>query len=66
MSAAPSKLEQLNSKLAHAFGTAVGSVGMLVGENAAFTAQCAEVSYLKACDKIAGARDTARAMFMNY
>lgn len=66
MSAAPSKLEQLNSKLAHAFGTAVGSVGMLVGENAAFTAQCAEVTYLKACDKLASVRDGARAMFLHY
>lgn len=66
MAKASTSFEQLNSKLAHAFGTAVGSVGILVGENGAFVAQCAEATYLKACDKINNARDTIRAMTMDY
>ncbi len=65
MSASPSKLEQLNSTLARAFGTVAGSLGIAVGENGAFVAQCAEVSYLKACDKLSDARDTVRATFIH-
>lgn len=66
MSSAPSKLEKLNSSLARAFGTVAGSVGIAVGENGAFVAQCAEATYLKACDKISSARDTARAIFIHH
>lgn len=49
--AATSKLDNLNGKLAHAFGTAVGAVSVAFGEPAAFVAQSAESVYLSACHK---------------
>ena len=55
MSTAPSALAQLNGTLARAFGTVTGAVGMIVGENAVLTAQCAEVTYLRACDAVGAA-----------
>ena len=66
MATASSKLEQLNSKLASAFGIAAGSVGMLVGEPAGFVALCAQSVYLDVSDKVENAYDTVRAMAMDY
>lgn len=61
-----STLEKLGSRFAQAVGLAAGTAGMLVGENAAYVAQCAEVTCVKAQNKISNAIDTARAMFMHY
>ena len=60
MAAAPSKLAQLNSRLARAFGTATGALGVMVGENAGYVAQCAEATYLTACKKAADAGTAIR------
>lgn len=61
MTAEPSKYVQFNSRLARAFGTASGAVGVATGENGLFIAQCAEMTYLRACDTAAHVAAVVRA-----
>ena len=50
----PTLLAQVDTGLRQAFSIAIGSAAMLVGENAAFAAQCTGVTYTKIKTALAG------------